>query len=373
MEITGIIPSIIADRLSFTGDNIIVKGSDVDIHIRDGNAVTDLYAVKVGKDYEIFEIDDAANILPEYDEGDLLSADVITKMFMSVITNSLILSFNPLGKIKYGIKDKADATKNKFNTYKDKINKKLDWFTDNIPVDTAQEYIRKQKGFSKAKVGKVDFMSSKDGGNYKVMVGNPEDKTYSVWQLYRNGKDIRTLSVDKGLTADTAVGKYDELPGNNYDGSFKEGEDPYEANNVEFPEEENTAETEENNTSEGTQDDSQQQSTGETQEEENVIEMGDEDNPYWVLGVDENADKETIKKAYRKLAKEYHPDKGGDVDKFNAINKAYEQLLAAWYEPFKKGTFEYNIISAMKKKKKSKYNGCNVTGCENADGTVAMA
>ena len=83
--------------------------------------------------------------------------------------------------------------------------------------------------------------------------------------------------------------------------------------------------------------------------------------------------KKEFEKAYRKLAKEYHPDKGGDVDKFNAINRAYEQLLAAWYEPFKKGSFEYSIISAMKKKKKSKYNGCNVTGCENADGTVAMA
>ena len=34
-------------------------------------------------------------------------------------------------------------------------------------------------------------------------------------------------------------------------------------------------------------------------------------NPYEVLGVPEDADKQTIKKAYRKLAAEHHPDRGG--------------------------------------------------------------
>ena len=388
MEITGIIPSIIADRLSFTGDNIIVKGSDIDVHINDNGSISDLYAVKVGGDYEIVELDDAANVLPEYDVGDVISADVITKIFMSAITSSLILSFNPLGKIKYGIKDKVDDIKGRINDVKGKIQKGVDWLTDAMPIDYAQNYIRKQKGFSKAKVGKVEVMNKKDGGNYKVLVGNPEDKTYSVWQLYRNGNDVRTLTVDQGLTADAAVVKFDELPGKNYDGSFKEGEDPYEANNIEMPEEDNTSEgtTEQDNVQEETQQESEQDNTSEgtteqdntsqqssESEEDNVIQMGNEDNPYWVLGVDENADKDTIKKAYRKLAKEYHPDKGGDINKFNAINKAYQQLLAAWYEPFAEGSFEYKIISAMKKRKKSKYNGKNVTGCTESDGSVALA
>ena len=56
-----------------------------------------------------------------------------------------------------------------------------------------------------------------------------------------------------------------------------------------------------------------------------------------------------------------------------AINKAYEALTASWYKPFEKGSFEYNIVSAMKKHKKSKYNGKDVTGCVESDGTVAMA
>lgn len=51
---------------------------------------------------------------------------------------------------------------------------------------------------------------------------------------------------------------------------------------------------------------------------------------YEVLNVDKNADEKEIKRAYRKLAREYHPDRNPDdkasEEKFKEINEAYEVL-----------------------------------------------
>lgn len=47
---------------------------------------------------------------------------------------------------------------------------------------------------------------------------------------------------------------------------------------------------------------------------------------YQVLGVAKGASQEEIKKAYRKLAHKYHPDKGGDEKKFKEVNEAYQTL-----------------------------------------------
>ena len=47
---------------------------------------------------------------------------------------------------------------------------------------------------------------------------------------------------------------------------------------------------------------------------------------YEVLQIPQNASADDIKKAFRKAAKEHHPDKGGDSEKFKEVNAAYEVL-----------------------------------------------
>ena len=58
--------------------------------------------------------------------------------------------------------------------------------------------------------------------------------------------------------------------------------------------------------------------------------MAEKRDYYEVLGVSKNASDDEIKKAYRKLAVKYHPDKNpGDKEaeaKFKEINKAHDVL-----------------------------------------------
>ena len=49
-------------------------------------------------------------------------------------------------------------------------------------------------------------------------------------------------------------------------------------------------------------------------------------DPYEILCIDKNATEEEIKKSYRKLAMETHPDRGGDEEKFKEISEAYSIL-----------------------------------------------
>ncbi len=49
-------------------------------------------------------------------------------------------------------------------------------------------------------------------------------------------------------------------------------------------------------------------------------------DPYKILGVSNDADQDAIKKAYRKLQMQHHPDKGGDPEMSKKINDAYSVL-----------------------------------------------
>lgn len=68
-------------------------------------------------------------------------------------------------------------------------------------------------------------------------------------------------------------------------------------------------------------------------------------NYYDILGVGESADADEIKKAYRKLAMQYHPDRNkGDKaaeEKFKEINEANDVLSdtqkKSQYDAFRKG------------------------------------
>jgi len=52
-------------------------------------------------------------------------------------------------------------------------------------------------------------------------------------------------------------------------------------------------------------------------------------NYYDVLGVEKTATADEIKRAYRRLASQHHPDKGGDTEKFQQIEEAYRILSDA--------------------------------------------
>jgi hypothetical protein len=52
-----------------------------------------------------------------------------------------------------------------------------------------------------------------------------------------------------------------------------------------------------------------------------------EDEPHQVLGVDEHATVDEVEYAYRRLAQQSHPDKGGSADQMARINKARDAML----------------------------------------------
>ena len=49
--------------------------------------------------------------------------------------------------------------------------------------------------------------------------------------------------------------------------------------------------------------------------------------PFAELGLDDDASAEAVREARRRLAKDHHPDRGGDADRMRSINVAAAQAL----------------------------------------------
>jgi len=49
-------------------------------------------------------------------------------------------------------------------------------------------------------------------------------------------------------------------------------------------------------------------------------------NPYKILGINEKATDDEIKRAYRSMAAKYHPDAGGDAWVFEQVREAYDRI-----------------------------------------------
>ena len=382
IEVTGKMPTVIKNKLSNAGilsDGLITGGNDIDLTFNAKGTETHLAATFVGNGkWVVDEIDDNANLFPQIEEGDSVSADMITKLFIDSINSGLILSFNPLGKVKYGLMDVGKAV----GRAAKKVGKGIaDWAADRLDADQAEKFIRthgpyrrkyfdtrddkikEKKDFrgTNINVGKIEKLPGM--GHWKVLTGNPDTQDFQVWHLYRNGAKTRVLDLRTNLQAQEAQWAFDNnIPKSwspsdwqNPDGNQKANEIPLnqlgeeqtqteevsqEENNVEeTSQEQNTEQVsqEENNVEETSQD---TQTEEVNQEEDNTIDNMDPDT-WW----DESEDEDESWEDKKQIAK-------------SSLNQE-----------------EDNVIDFDKKKrKKSKYNGCNVTGYQDGMlGTMATS
>ena len=391
MKITGKIPSILKDKLDSIGietSNTVETGNDLDLTFGD----TYLYGIYVGDGkWVVDEIDDVSNLFPQIEEGDTVSLDLISKLFMQNINSSLIVSFNPLGKVKYGLQDVGKAV----GRAAGKVGKAVaDWGADRIDADQAENFIRNKgqfrykavdprdgktkeykldsKGINVGKVEKLDKM-----GHYKVLTGNPDTQDFQVWHLYRNGNKIRCLDLKAQLQPQEAQYVYD----NNIPDTWTEedwnpsGEEPESASDVKVSEEpvqeESNVSEEPENESPVERADRLMKEQGLMDEEDNVSEETINDLATEVPNEESNVDEEVEYEVHEdeipneeNNVSEEAPVEDNTIDPMNPDTWEDNEEIASSYES--------NVIETEEDKEKD-YNGCNVTGCTDTDGNVVLA
>jgi hypothetical protein len=304
------------------------------------------------------------------EEGDTVGADNIAKLFTNAITSSLILSFNPLGRVKYGIKDVATKVG---DTVK-KVGKAVgDWATDKVDADQAEKAIRK--------LGKVrtTFLDSRDGkkktgsfstagvnvgkieslgkmGHYKVLTGNPGTQDFQVFHLYRNGNKYRVLDARTALEADEAKWVYDNnLPKDYSESDWKN--DGSKDFMKQLDEEDNVTETKQEKTQTEEVSSEENNVSEEPVEENTEVEQTEEDN------LIDDMDPDTW----------WDIENPGTIEEDNVTEIKKQKQKQKVRSSLEEDDEEDNVIESKPRRKKSKYNGMNVTGCVEADGTVALA
>ena len=442
IEVTGKLPKIIIDTLSkldVTVSDVQAAGDDIDVIFTASGVPVSLYAIYVGNyKWLVDELDDPANLFPNLEEGDTVSADAVAKLFTNAITSSLILSFSPLGRIKYGIKDKIDKVRDKVSD----IGKRM---KDIVDAEDAEEALHdigtaklyyyddrdgkmKNKNFdiSGVNVGKVKNTGKK--GHYKVLTGNPATQDFQVIHLYRNGDQYRVLEGRRGLNQEDAKLMYekDDMP---YDKMITDGD--YIEDGKLTPQAVQKMLGKLENDVDGMYLDKE---TGDYKEDEvqfdemtvkKVDMIGGDDLLYKILTVDSKGEyqvvsitltanqengSDTINYSFDNLYKapRIHcekkeaqyiydndiPDKWDDWNKEQGeeenteednVDEASENLETDEYGEVTEEIAASLVLSSLEEdeeednvmdiesKKKSKYNGKNVTGCVESDGAVVMA